>query len=1036
MNITRFAIHRPLFATMIVLGVIIIGGISLSRLPLDLMPDVTYPTISVFSTYENASPEEIEELVTRPIEEAMAAVPGVEEISSESSEGSSTVRLTFSWGTDLDAATADVRDRIDRIISRLPEDMDRPMLRKFDPSMMPILILGASSNLDPLETRQIIDEQIKYRIEKIPGVASLNVWGGLEREIRVSLYPDKIRATGIPLDKIISAIKAGNITQPAGTIERGNYEVTIRTPGQFSNVEQIKNTVITTIDGVNVMLRDIASVEDTSQKVTRIIRVNGKPGIYLAVTKQSGSNTVEVATKVLKEIGKINEDFKQIKIIPIIDNSDFIRRSIASVRTSILFGGLFAILVLLFFLRSISSTAIVALAIPVSIIATFSLMYFGGFTLNVMTLGGLALGVGMLVDSAIVVLENIYRLREKGISSIDAAVNGTSEVSAAVVASTLTTIVVFLPLIFMKGMAGVMFKQLAMVVSFSLICSLLVALTLIPMLSSRYLKPIETSDSKKTLREKMIALSFKFFEMLENTYKQLLLWALSHRKSVISIIIFLFVISFALVPLIGVELMPQSDEGEVRIEGEMDVGTKLSMVNEKFQMIENIVKKEVPEIKSAVSSIGGSFRTSTSHYGEMRIALKPKTQRKRSSEQIASALRKKLSGIPGIKVRTRTGSSLFTMMFTGRGPMARGGGAERVQVEIRGYQIDVADNLAEQIKQALEQVEGITDVRISREAGVPEEIVVIDRLKAASLNLNVSTISNMLNTAIGGSIAGYFREAGKQYRIFVQMKDADRMPLNEVLNLTITNAQGQQVLLRNVVHLQSYSGPVSIERKNQERIVTVLANTGERNLRLILEDIKKKIKAIPVPAGFEISIGGEYEQQQKTFRELIGVLILAIVLVYMVLVSLYESLRDPFVVMFAVPPAIIGVLWMLFLTGTSFNMQSFIGCIVLGGIVVNNAIVLVDHINLLRRRDKMELMEAIEEAGKRRLRPILMTAFTTILGLFPMALGMGEGGELQAPLARATIGGLLSSTFITLIIVPVVYYVFESRVKQSKDMLK
>ncbi len=1031
MNLPAFCVRRPKLTVMVMFIALILGGISLRRLPVDLMPDITYPTMAIFSTYENASPEEMEELITRPIEEAVSAVPGVEEITSESSEGNSVVRVSFSWGTDLDVASNDVRDRLDRIISQLPEEMDRPRLMKFDPSSMPILIMGASSSLDPIQLRKIIDEQIKYRLERVPGVASVDVRGGLEREIRVSLYANKIKALNLPLNQILNALRAANITQPAGSIEQGHYDVTVRTPGQYSSVGEIGETVVASFKGVPVRLKEIASVEDTARKLTRIVRVNGRPGVHLAVTKQSGKNTVEIARLVLAEVQKINQEMKQIELIPIIDSSDYIKRSIASVGSAAFYGGAFAILVLLFFLRNFASTAIIAIAIPTSVITTFALMYFAGFTLNMMTLGGLALGVGMLVDNSIVVLENIYRLRETGLEPEQAAINGSQEVAAAVVASTLTTIVVFLPLIFLRGMAGALFKQLALVVSFSLLCSLVVALSVVPMLAFRYLHPVDLSiRDEENVMHRLFVLSGRMFQQMENNYKKLLHWALAHRRVVLASIACLLGISLLLVPLIGVELLPQSDEAEVRVEAEGEVGTKLSVLEEQFQTIESIVTAEVKERKSMVATIGGGFgfASAGSHKGQMRIALKPKKERSRSSDQVAAALRRKLASIPGMTIRTRAGTGMFTMMLT-RG---FGGGGERIQVEVRGFDLKTAEILAQEVKKKVEEVEGVTDASVSRESGTPEELILIDRTRAADLKLTVSDISKMLETALGGSIAGYYREGGKEYRIFVQFKDAEKMDMEDILNLTLVNPEGKTVVLKNVVKSKSYSGPVSIQRKDQERIVTVSANISGRDLSSILKDIRRKLASVTLPADFTINFGGEYQEQREAFQELILVLILSLILVYMVMVSLYESFRDPFVVMFAVPPASIGVIWLLFLTGTTFNLQSFIGCIMLGGIVVNNAIVLVDHINLLRVRDRFSLPQAIEEAGRRRLRPILMTSLTTCLALLPMSLGLGEGGEFQSPLARAVTGGLLSATLITLLLVPVVYSLLERNLAPEK----
>ncbi|MBN2568580.1 MAG: efflux RND transporter permease subunit [Deltaproteobacteria bacterium] len=1020
MNLPRLAVHRPVLTLMVISIIIILGIVSLTRLPVDLMPDITYPTLSIRTEYENASPEEIEELITRPMEEAMSAVPGVEEIYSVSSEGSSNVRVMFSWGTDLDTASNDVRDRIDRAMRRLPVDVDRPTLRKYDVASFPILLMGASSDLNPLILREIIEDQVKYRIERIQGVAALEIWGGLEREIHVNLDSEKIKALDLPLDSILSQIKSGNIKLPAGSLERGNFEITMRTSGEYENLEELKETVIAIRQDVPIQLKDIAYVEDSWVKITRIVRVNGKEGVRLGILKQSGTNTVEVAQKVLKEIEQINSDIPKILITPIIDTSSYIKHSITNVGSMALYGGLLAIGVLLFFLRNVRSTLIITTAIPISIIATFALMYFSGFTLNIITLGGLALGIGMLVDSAIVVLENIYRLREAGTNLEDAAVKGSSEVTAPIIASTLTTLAVFLPLVFVRGMSGILFKQLAFVVSFALLCSLTIALTLVPMMSAKLLTPTR-NGSNSSITTRIYIASGLIFTKVEDGYKKLLHYALNHTILVFISALVLLGCSLLLIPRVGVEFMPSTDEGEVRITGEMAVGTRLETIDEKFKVIERIVQKEVPEIKSSVTSLGaGGYRSTGSHTGTMRIALTDLKDRSRSSDQIAADLRRKLSNIPGITVRTRAGQGLFMLRMSS-------GDAEKIQIDIRGYDLDIANELAKHIEEAVIGIDGVTDTVISTETGTPEEIIVIDRQKAASLKLTVSQIANMLQTVLSGTRASYYREGGDEFNIRVKISDAEFMNTSELLDLRVVNSTGEPVVLRNVVKSIASTGPTRIERKDQERIITLSVNISGRDMGSILADIRTKLHAIPVPGDFIISFGGDYEEQQKAFGELLLSLLLALVLVYMVMASLYESFLYPLVVMFSIPFAVIGVILILFLTNTTFNVQSYIGCIMLGGIVVNNAILLVDHINLLRNRDDMPLREAIEEAGRRRIRPILMTATTTILAMTPLAIGLGEGGEVQAPLARAVIGGLFSATLITLVIVPSMYLLFESK---------
>ncbi len=1021
MNLSEFSIKHPIFTIMLTLVILVLGFISLSRLPIDLMPDITYPTLNISTSYPNTAPEEMEQMITRPIEEAMSSVPGVEEVFSTSSQGSSRVRVMFDWGTDLDEASNDIRERLDRIIGRLPEDIERPTLRKFDPAQFPVLMLGALSELDPIQVRKIIDQQISYRMERVPGVASVEVWGGLEREIQVNLFPDKVKAIGLPLDLIISKIRQENIDVPAGTIEKGNYEIVVRIPGVFTAIDEIKETIVAVRDGAAIRLRDIASVEDTYRRVTRIARINAIPGIRMVVYKQSGKNTVKVVENIMKEISRLHEDYPQIQFIPIRDSAKFIRSAINNVGSAAMYGGLLAVFVLFFFLANFRSTLVIATAIPISIIATFSLIYFGGMTLNVMSLGGLALGVGMMVDNSIVVLENIFRMKQSGVPTMAACTGGTKEVTGAIIASTVTTMIVFLPMAFVRGSSGIMFKQLAMVVSFSLLCSIFVSLTIVPMFSNRLLGAMERPGHR---RESKVALKFRaMFTRMEDTYKKILHYSLDHRGQVLGGAVFLLVISLFMMRFIGKEYLPQTDEGEVRLTVEMEVGTRLAVMSDRMREVSDLVKQYVPEILNIEESAGSGGWRGGANEGSITLRLVPKSQRNRSSAEVAADLSRKLSQIPGALIRVRASGS--QMMFGMRG----GGGEERLQIEIRGYDFDVAQSLAQQVKRAIETTTGVTDVRVSRLEGTPEQHLLIDRQKASELKLSVNQVASFIQTVLMGTQASQFREGGREYRILVKVKDSETMDVSDILDLTMTNSDGQPVSLRNVIDVRGQRGPQQIERRDRERIITVSGELAGRDLGSVIKDVRQALKTVPVPRDFTIGFTGDYEEQQKAFRELLVSILLAVFLVYMVMAMLYESLRDPLIVMFSVPLAIIGVVFILFLTGTTFNVETYIGCIMLGGIVVNNAILLVDYTNLLRRRDKMELRQAIEEAGRRRLRPILMTALTTIIAMIPMALGLQEGSEIQTPLARAVIGGLTSSTLITLVVVPVVYSLFEKKRK-------
>lgn len=1029
MNIAQGPVNRPILTTIIFLIIIVLGIVSFWRLSIDLMPEITYPTISVITSYGNVGPQEMEELITRPIEEALAAVQRVEEITSTSTEGRSMVRVSFTWGTDLDVAANDIRDRIDRVIGRLPEDIERPMIRKFDLSAFPIMFISVSSNMNPLDLRQLVEDQVKYRLERVPGVAAIDIGGGLYREIHVDLKSAQLKALGLSTDQIMAALRAENQNIPAGLYEKGNYEVLIRTQGEYRSLDEIERTVITIRDGTPILIRDVADVRDSWQEIRQIVRIDGKSALRISINKQSGANTVNVAEAVRDELEKIGRDIPQIKIDSRLDTSVYIKQSINNVGRSTLIGGFLAIIILFLFLRNLSSTGIIATAIPISIIATFGLMYFGGFTLNIITFGGLALGIGMLVDCSIVVLENIYRHREEGKTPIASALIGTSEVWSAIVASTLTTIVVFFPVVFLRGMSGIMFQQMAYVVSFSLLCSLVVSLTLIPMLASRFLRyrPVEHHAGESWLH-KIYAFSEESFRSVDQQYGKILKWALGHRKIVAISTVVLFALSVFLVRFIGIELMPTADEGEVRADLEMAVGTRLEIVDQATQEVERIISQEVPEMTSMFTRVGGGgWRSSGGNTADVRVSLVPQKDRKRSSEQIANELRKKLSGLPGLTIRTRAGQGLFILrMGSSQG--------DNVSVEIRGYDLKVAQELAQRVNEVVKKVPGITDTRISREEGNPEQVIRIDRQKAADLGLSVTRIGNTLQTAIGGTQASQYREGGKEYRILVRLSEEDRKNLADLLDLTVVNNRGEPVILRNVVDAVPLEGPVRIERKDQERIITISANFTGRDMGSVISDIRKELRAVPVPKDFAILFGGDYEEQQKANRELMFGFILAIFLVFMVMAGQFESWRDPFVVLFSIPMALIGITITMIITGTTFSIQAFIGCIMLAGIVVNNAILLVDYTNQLRRNEKMALMEAIALSGSRRLRPILMTTLTTVLGLLPLSFGLGEGGETQAPLARVVIGGLLSSTLITLVLIPVVYSIFEQRLFAKKKV--
>ena len=1030
MKLTQIAVDRPVTTVMLFLIIIVISVVSLGRLPIDLMPDITYPSLTVAVGYDGAGPEEIETLITRPIEEAMGSVSNVEEIESGSEEERARVSLRFTWGTDLEDVTNDVRERLDRLRDVLPEDADPPVLYKFDLNMIPILYLGLGGKLDPVDLRYLAEHTLKYRLERVPGVASADIRGGFRREIHVNLIREKIDALKLSPRSIVQAIRAENLDLPAGEVDEGEIDLLVRTHGQFTSLEDLQQIVVATREGVTVYLKDIAEIDDAFEEIRSVERINGQPGISLSIQKQSGSNTVQVADAVYDEVARIQRDFPHIQIIPLFDSARYIKDSIASVRAAALYGAVLAVIVLLVFLRNIRSTLIIATAIPISVMASFSLIYFGGFTLNIVSFGGLALGIGLLVDNSIVVLENAFRHREAGQPAREAALQGSGEVTAAIIASTLTTLVVFLPLVFISGTASVMFGQLSYVVAFSLTCSLLVALTLIPMLCRTVLK-VERPDANGTesLLHKLYRVSEAGFNSADETYRKMLHFALGHRKLVVfgGIVILLAVLP--LLRSIGFEYMPTTDEGEVRVYGEMAPGTRLETLDETFRKVEGIVQQVAgPYIENVQTSFGtGSwYRGSSSTSGSLRIKLVDLNERDYSSEEIAELLRSKLGDIPGLLVRTRASGGLFIMrMFQSQG--------ESIGIDIRGYDRDEAVRIAGEVERKLADYPGITDTRLSQSRGRPEVTLAIDRDKAGEFGLSVSAIAQTLQTAFGGEVATRYRDAGDEYNVRVRLREQDRLRLENLRTLWMVTPRGERVPVTNFVRLERRTGPTEIERIDQERSLTVAANLAPGyDLGNVMRDIQRLLRDITLPREFSFFYGGEYEDQQESYREMALAFVLAVVLVYMVMASQFESLIHPLIIMFSIPFAVIGVILTLVLTGTTLNVQSLMGVVMLAGIVVNNAIVLIDYVNMLRRKHDMPLRQAVEEGGRRRLRPILMTTLTTALALTPMSLGLGEGSELQAPMARVVIGGLLVSTLITLILIPTVYTIVEERLARLR----
>ncbi|MEP7365504.1 MAG: efflux RND transporter permease subunit [Acidobacteriota bacterium] len=1032
MSLPEFSIRRPVTILMVSLMAILLGGIAYTRLPVDLMPDVVYPTLSVRAEYPGVAPEEMENLVARPLEEAFSAAPGVEKITSNSTEGNASVRIAFVQGTNLDEAANELRIRLDRRRSSLPIDMAPPVMYKFDLSQFPIMFLTvAASDMDQKELRWFVEKQIQYRLERVQGVAQFSIRGGLRREIHVDLDLSKLRSLGLSVASVVQVVQRENLNRPVGPVQEGKFEVLLRTQGEYRNLDEIRNLVVTTRGGVPVYMRDIAVVEDSHEEVRQLVSVNGDPAVRLFVYKQSGSNTVEVSDAVWNEVARIQEDYPNVHISSTGDTATFIRAAINNVKSSAVQGSLLAVMILIVFLRSLSSTLIIGVAIPISVISTFALMYFNGFTLNTISFGGLALGVGMLVDNAIVVLENIFRHREEGMDGLQAALQGSKEVAGSVTASTMTTLAVFVPMVFMNGLSSVTFKQLAYVVSFSLLCSLFVALTIVPVLCSVLMR---RSAGKKPSLGPLTGLANalgRAQDRLDESYGSVIRWALNHRIVTGVTAASLFGVAILAMPLVGVELTPEADEGEVRVNVDLEPGTRVEVTDPLMQRLARIMREKVPEtknimIESGASSGGSSGSGSGQHQGELRVQLVGRTERTRSAKEIAAAIRPLMLIQPGMVVRTRVSSGMF------RTPGASGGD-DRLAVQIRGHDLQILDQLASKVRDEMAAVRGVAEVQITKQPGMPEMLLQVDRVKAATMGLNVSDIAEAMETAVGGRRTSMYRQQGDEFNIVVRLKEKDRLSIAQVGKIPLVSPLGQQpITAESVIRMRRQEGPTSIDRMDQERLVTVTGTLGNRDLGGVMNDLEDRLAAIPRPTGYDFTYGGEYEEQQKAFGELKFAAILALILVYMVMASQFESLRDPFIILFSIPLAAIGVVGVLILTQTTFNMQAFLGVIMLVGIVVNNAIILVDYTNMLRRDQGYTVHDAVISAGMRRLRPVLMTTATTVLGLLPMALGIGEGSELQQPMARVVIGGLTTSTLITLVLIPMVYTMLEEHPEKAK----
>ncbi len=1062
MKIVQFSTRRRVTVTMFVAAAVLFGWVSFDRLAVNLLPDITYPTLTVRTEYPGTAPGEVENLISKPIEEAVGVVNGVVRVSSASRPGNSDVMVEFDWGTNMDFASLDIREKLDLV--NLPRDAEKPLLLRFDPSLDPIMRIGIYGNESLVALRLFAEDDIKQELEGLEGVAAIKVNGGLEEEINVEVNTGKLASLQIPITQVADRLSQENVNLAGGLLKDGEAEYIVRTLNQFRSVDEIQDIVIGWKNGAVITLKDVALVKRGHKERNIITKINGQESVEVAVYKEADANTATVAKQVRDKLEdlklKSKELFPSVNMEVIFDQSRFIEQSISEVLNTAIYGGILAIFVLYLFLKNSRSTGIISLAIPISVVTTFFLMYLFDVSLNIMSLGGLALGIGMLVDNSIVVLESIQRYKDRGHSILESANLGASEVGKAVTASTLTTICVFAPIVFVEGIAGQLFRDQALTVTFSLLASLGVALTVIPMLSSVQLRSKANPDNEsppklgaflrsiqglflilgRGINAVLYPLHLIFdraFGYARDQYPGLLRWALYNRTVVIICSACLLALSVYSIQLLGTELIPEMSQGELFVNVKLPVGTPLNATNERTEGMEKMIKEldgQIETIYTTVGSVGESGGSEErENIAQINVRLSREIDRE-GEEAIMNRLRHRFNQIPALEHKFSRPA-----YFSFKTP---------VEVEISGYNLKTLQELSKELSFRMSNISGLTDIKSSAESGNPEIQITFNRRKLASLGLDISTVSHIIRNKIQGEVPTELSMKDRKIDIRVRAKEEYRRNIDDIKRLTVNNSTtgvsvGQStpsdagsfeekvvpIPLYAVADVKLERGPAEIRRVNQERTSLVSANLSGRDLGSVVEEIEEEIDRLYrkgiVPGDFSIFVGGQNKEMSESFESMQFAILLAVFLVYLIMASQFESLLHPLVIMFSIPFAIIGVVAALYITGGTVSVVVLIGVIMLAGIVVNNAIVLVDYTNHLYRDEGMSKMEAIIEAAKVRLRPILMTTSTTVLALLPMALGFGEGAEIRAPMAITVIGGLITSTLLTLILIPTVYSILE-----------
>lgn len=1028
MSIYKSAVNKPISTLMVFTAIIVMGFYAWINIPVDLYPEIDPPFLSVMTTYAGASAADIETNITKRLEDAFNSVDKLKEVTSVSSDNLSVITLEFAWGANLDEATNDVRDVLDRMNDFMPEGADRPIIFKFNTTMMPIVFFAVTASESYAGLDKILEEKIINPLNRIEGVGRVGMMGTPKRVVYVEIDPKRLDAYNMSLEQVGNVIGAENLNMPSGNIKMGEMDYQLRIQGEFSQSAELLNLVVGNFNGAPIFLHDVATVRDTLKDQSIEEKINGKTGLRMFVMKQSGANTVKVAKAVNKSLEELKKTLPpDIKVDLIMDTSTFIRGSISNLSQTLMWAFVFVVLVVLFFLGRWRATFIIALTIPISLIVSFIYLFISGNSVNVISLTSLSIAIGMVVDDAIVVLENITKHIERGSTPREAAIYATNEVWLAVIITTLVVVAVFFPLTLVGGLTGIMFNQLGWIVSITVVTSTIAAITLTPMLASRLL--VLRPRKEKPSRFSYQATIEPFLAWLDDVYARTLSWALYHKRIVVILTVVVFFSSIFLMRFIGTDFMPEADESSISMAIELQTGTRVEETVKTTRKLEQIIMEKYPEVEIMAASSGSDdegsmfslFSTTGSNIINIMMRLKNVDERQRSVWEIADSLRKDISTFPEI---------ITSNIMTSGGGMGFGG-APTVDVEIYGFDFNTTNAIANEVRSKLMQTVEAKDVTISRKNDKPELQVLLDKEKLALHGLNSATVSTMVRNRISGMIASQYKEEGDEYDIRVRIDEKYRSSITDLEELTIMSPMGKKIKLKEIGKVQEYWGPPSIQHKRKERIVTVSAKPNGVSLGQLAGKVKTAVDEVQVPQDVLVQIGGAYEDQQESFMDLGLLMVLSLILVFIVMASQFESFTMPFIIMMSIPFAFTGVLLALLITGTTLSIIAALGAVLLIGIVVKNGIVLVDFTNLMRDRG-MRLYDAIVVSGRSRLRPVLMTAFTTILGMLPLALSTGEGSEIWKPMGITVIGGLVFSTIVTMVIVPVIYAVLARSGERDK----